>query len=280
MSVFNPKSAQRTGLIYSVGLHLAVILLLMLSTQQNKITPPKGIAIQAEIMDLDAYMKSIKKTSQEKPKPEKKQIQQPKPEPKKAEPKKAEPKKTEPKKPEPKKTEPVIKKPAEKPPIKKPVVDTTKRNEKTERQKKLEEIRRKRQAAEAEVKTQPEIEQPEVKSNSEQTETNTPPVGRPDGSDDPKTKLLGQYMVAIQSAVTRQWSRPSGTRAGLNCQIKVNQIPGGGVIDVSIGSPCNASAVVRNSIINAVKKADPLPYSGFEEVFERRLNFIFQYQGD
>ncbi len=265
----NLAPEQRQGLIYSVGLHLAIVLLLVFSTQQGpSITPPKGIAIQAEIMDLEEFLKSQNKPQPEPIKPE------PKPETPKPEPK------IEPPKPEPKiepKPEPKIEpKPVEKPVIM-PKVDPVKRQEKTERQKELEEIRRKRLEAEQQVK------QPPPKANTDTAEPNTdttPPVGVENGDEKAKRTLTTLYESAINSAVTRQWARPSGTPAGLKCQIKVNQIPGGGVIDVSIGSPCNASAVVRNSIINAVKKADPLPYTGFEQVFDRRIIFTFQYQGD
>ncbi len=261
----NIEPEQRQGLIYSIGLHLALVLLLLMSTQHNSITPPKGIAIQAEIMDLDEYMKNLKKPVQDKPKPEPKK---PEPEVKKPEPK-----------PEPKKPEPVKQQPKPEPkPVIKPKVNDIQRQEKSERMKKLEELRRKRQETENQPAPKPVETTPKEKP-PEGTQT-AQPVGVENGAEKARRTLLTQYIGAIQAAVTRQWSRPNGTPAGLTCQIKVNQIPGGGVIDVSIGSPCNASAVVRNSIINAVKKADPLPYTGFEEVFERRLNFIFQYQGD
>ncbi|WP_223786875.1 TonB C-terminal domain-containing protein [Marinicella meishanensis] len=255
---------QRQGLIYSVGLHLGLVFLLLFSTHQTSITPPKGVAIQAEIMDLEQFMNNQPKPQQTKPEPPK-----PKPEPPKPEPPKPEPKIEQPK-PEPSK-------PVEQPVVK-PQVDPVKRQEKTERQKRLEELRRKRQEAEQQAAQQPEVK-PSENPPDDAPETQAP-VGVENGAEDQRRTLLTQYIGAIQSAVTRQWARPSGTPAGLQCQIKVNQIPGGGVIDVSIGSPCNASAVVRNTIINAVKKADPLPYAGFESVFERRINFIFQYQGD
>jgi len=270
MAMLNIDPDKRLGLLYSLALHVGIVLLLMVSTQQTSISPPKGIAIQAEIMDLDEYMNSLHKPKENKPKPVKKPPPkiQPKPEPPKPEPKK-----------------PVVKKPdvkVEPKPVKKPVikpkVNEVKREEKTERQKKLEEIRRKRQEAEAQV-NKPLESTKEVETAAEQPDVK-PAAGVANGAENVRRTQLTQYIGAIQSAVTRQWARPSGTPAGLQCQIKVNQIPGGGVIDVSIGSPCNASAVVRNSIINAVKKADPLPYTGFEQVFERRLNFIFQYQGD
>lgn len=257
---------QRQGLIYSVGLHLGLVFLLLYSTHRTSITPPKGVAIQAEIMDLEQFMKN-----QPKPQPVKKDPPKPKPEQPKPEPPKPEPKIEQPK-PEPPKPKPVEQ------PVIKPEVDPNKRQEKTERQKRLEELRRQRQEAEQQAAQQPEVKPAETPA--EEAPQEQAPVGVANGAEDQRRTLLTQYIATIQSAVTRQWSRPSGTPAGLQCQIKVNQIPGGGVIDVSIGSPCNASAVVRNSIINAVKKADPLPYTGFESVFERRLNFIFQYQGD
>ncbi len=89
--------------------------------------------------------------------------------------------------------------------------------------------------------------------------------------------LLTQYKTAIQSAVMKQWLRPDGTDTDSSCLIKVIEIPGGRVIDVTIGSPCNADTVVKTSIINVVKKADPLSYKGLESVFKQQLNFIFQY---
>ncbi len=271
MSVLSIEPEKKQGLLYS-GLHLAIVLLLVFSTQQGpSITPPKGIAIQAEIMDLEEYMKSIKKPSENKP------VIQPPPEQVKPEPPKPEPKpvdtKPEPKQVAPKPEPKVVPKPVEKQAVK-PQVNEVKRTEKTERQKKLEESSRKRQEAEAQVN------QPTEPTNEPTQPDAKPPIGVQNGDETAKRTQLTLYSAAIDAAVTRQWARPNGTPAGLQCQIKVNQIPGGGVIDVSIGSPCNASAVVRNSIINAVKKADPLPYKGFEEVFQRRITFTFQYQGD
>ena len=256
--MFYVEPEQRQGLIYSVGLHLALVGLVLFSTQPEPIIPPKGIAIQAEIFDLDEYMKNRPKPTA-KPEP---------PKPKPVE-----------KKPDPvvKKPEPVVPKPEPKPPEPKPVVkpqiDPNKRTEKTERQKRLEELRRRRQEAEAAAQTPP----PTTTQNAPETTNNTPPpVGVENGAVNPKDRLLGQYIVMIQAAVERQWSKPPGTPNNLKCLIKVKQIPGGGVIDVSTGSPCNATPIVRNSIINAVKKADPLPYAGFESVFDRRLEFIFE----
>ena len=279
MAVLSFEPEQRQALLYSVGLHLAIVGLLMISTQQVSITPPKGIAIQAEIMDLDQFLANNKPTEVvEKPvvKPIEKPVEKPVTQPPEPKPEPVVPA-NEPPKPVDKPVAKPIAKPVEKPVVK-PQVDPVKRAEKTERQKKLEELRRQRLEAEQQAQKPPTVE-PKAASQ-EPTQNTQPPLGVKHGAEDQKRTLQTQYIGAIQAAVTRQWARPSGTKPGLQCVIKVNQIPGGGVIDVSIGSPCNASAVARNSIINAVKKADPLPYAGFEDVFDRRLNFNFQYQGD
>jgi len=96
------------------------------------------------------------------------------------------------------------------------------------------------------------------------------------GQDD---SLQAQYYAAIQNAVTNNWLRPDNTPAGVRCMLRIVQIPGGDVIGVQIGSPCNADPQTRNSIEQAVKRAAPLPYKGYEKVFQRDINFNFSYDG-
>ena len=47
----------------------------------------------------------------------------------------------------------------------------------------------------------------------------------------------------------------------------------------TIGSPCNADQLTRNSIEQAVMKAAPLPYQGYEKDFQRNLTLNFKYDG-
>lgn len=91
--------------------------------------------------------------------------------------------------------------------------------------------------------------------------------------------LQDQYILAIQAVVTQNWLRPPTARTGLRCKLRVNQIPGGEVISSVVISPCNADDVTRRSIIAAVKRAEPLPYRGYEEVFSREIEFTFTYDG-
>lgn len=97
------------------------------------------------------------------------------------------------------------------------------------------------------------------------------------GTDD---SLLGRYNVAITQAIYRNWLRPETTQAGLRCRIVVTQIPGGEVISVAFSNPCNADELTRRSIEAAVMKANPLPFEGFQSVFQRQFPVNFTYDGD
>ena len=89
-----------------------------------------------------------------------------------------------------------------------------------------------------------------------------------------------QYYSAIQSQVTNNWYRPPTARPGLRCRLKIVQIPGGEVISAAISGGCNADEATRRSLVAAVERAGTLPYRGFEEVFEREIDFIFKYDED
>jgi len=89
-----------------------------------------------------------------------------------------------------------------------------------------------------------------------------------------------KWIDAVRSVVTQSWIRPPTARPGLSCTVSVRVIPGGEVISASVVQPCNTSdEATRRSIINAVQSASPLPYRGFEDVFQRSFNFKFTYDG-
>ena len=89
-----------------------------------------------------------------------------------------------------------------------------------------------------------------------------------------------EYYRAIQSQVTNNWLRPPTARPGLRCRLKIVQIPGGEVISSAIAGSCIADEATRRSILAAVDRTGSLPYRGFEEVFEREIDFIFTYDDD
>ncbi len=86
-----------------------------------------------------------------------------------------------------------------------------------------------------------------------------------------------KYYSAIQSQVTNNWFRPPTARSGLRCRLKIVQIPGGEVISAAIAGSCNADEATRRSLVAAVERAGSLPYRGFEDVFEREIDFLFRY---
>ena len=92
--------------------------------------------------------------------------------------------------------------------------------------------------------------------------------------------LAQQYALAIQAQVTNNWLRPPTARAGLRCTLRIVQIPGGEVITATIAGSCNGDEATRRSLEAAVARAGSLPYRGFEDVFEREIDFIFSFDGE
>ena len=86
-----------------------------------------------------------------------------------------------------------------------------------------------------------------------------------------------QYYLAIQAQVTANWLRPPTARSGLRCTLRIVQIPGGEVISAAIVGRCNADEATRRSLVAAVERAGLLPYRGFEDVFQREIDFNFEY---
>lgn len=251
--------------LFTLALHVVLLAALVFSGFRLVVPPPKGHGgIQAELVDLSQWQPA--KKARKKPKPVKKQ-----PKPKKPPVKKPQPK------PQPKPKKQLATQP-------KPTIDTKarelQRQKDAERRRKLEEIRKQREAAERQRKREAE-RLAQLESRKQQRK---PPeqatAGVTDGKEKARNALLARYIQSIKTRVASNWARPPTTPKGLRCRVRVRQIPGGGVIDASITGPCNADALVKKSIINAVKRSDPLPYEGFEDVFERSLSFTFTYDGE
>lgn len=84
------------------------------------------------------------------------------------------------------------------------------------------------------------------------------------------------YQTAVQNAVTQAWIRPNNIPDGSVCPIHIVQIPGGQVISVTIQTSCPFDAAARRSVKNAVLRAQPLPYKGFEKQFQTDLTLNFK----
>ena len=84
-----------------------------------------------------------------------------------------------------------------------------------------------------------------------------------------------EYRALLSQAIERNWLKPPSARAGLACTLYVTQVPGGAVTDVRLGA-CNGDEAVRESIVNAVYRASPLPPPRDPRAFERRLEIVFR----
>ena len=87
--------------------------------------------------------------------------------------------------------------------------------------------------------------------------------------------LLDQYVQLIEQRIERNWIRPASAGAGLECVVKVTQIPSGDVVGVRIGR-CNGDEAVIRSIEAAVLRASPLPKPPTPRLFDRNLEVIFR----
>ena len=159
-----------------------------------------------------------------------------------------------------------------------------KEKETAERQKKLDDIRKKLDAAEKQRKLE---EQKLAQLSDAQKKAVKPPAQDVPVADTPKTgsngtdtSLLAEYSAAIINVVRQNWNRPDNASPGLRCTVNVIQLPGGDVMSATAVAPCNADPVTRASIEQAVTKAQPLPYKGYEKVFSRQITFIFTYDGN
>ena len=307
------------ALAFALLLHVVCLLVLLAGLWFARTSKPvelPGPVIEAELVGPTAAPKPksgasrpVPKPKPEPPKPEP-QPEPPKPEPPKPEPPKAEPQPEPPKPAEPPKQDLIerervaamaqqkaeqAKREQEAAAKRKQIEldEERERKEEAERQRQLDEIRKQREAAEKKSRLEKEkLAQLQDRRAAQKADAPKAEAARPapqaeheaeraqtgaGGKDD---DLAARYAAAIQAAVTQNWLRPDSAQAGLRCTLRIVQIPGGEVISATVVAPCNADAATRTSIEQAVMRAAPLPYKGYEPAFRRDINFNFTYNGE
>jgi colicin import membrane protein len=145
-------------------------------------------------------------------------------------------------------------------------------------QQQLERIRAERERAAREAREAQErmdrIAQREAQQASQQAASAPPPPGN-QGVD---SGLAARYAAALQEAILRNWTRPDSVPLGQRCRIVIRQIPGGTVTSAEVDPSCPYDELGRRSVEAAVLKAQPLPYAGYEPVFQRTLILNFSAQ--
>ncbi len=87
------------------------------------------------------------------------------------------------------------------------------------------------------------------------------------------TALL--FAAALQAAILPNFIRPDNVPLGQRCKVVIFQLPNGEVTKAEADPSCPYDEAGRRSVEAAVFKAQPLPYAGFESVFEREIVFNF-----
>lgn len=85
---------------------------------------------------------------------------------------------------------------------------------------------------------------------------------------------LDQYIRLIVNRIEQNWIRPATAQPGLECEVRVMQIPSGDIVDVRVDR-CNGDDAVIRSIEAAVLRSSPLPRPPVPSLFERTLNVVF-----
>ena len=153
-----------------------------------------------------------------------------------------------------------------------------------ERQKQLADIKRRRavasrdaKLAEARLKQLAEYQARNASEAAAQADAESS-ASPPQGNEGVDAGLAARYAAAIQEAILRNWTRPETVPLGQRCDINIRQLPGGEVVDVEVAASCPYDELGRRSVEAAVLKAQPLPYAGYEAVFNRNLNLHFRAQ--
>jgi colicin import membrane protein len=152
--------------------------------------------------------------------------------------------------------------------------------DKAETERRLAEIRRKRAAVarEAQLAEQRLQQLADARSGpaAEEAARADATASAPPGSGGTDDGLQARYAAALQAAITAKWTRPDSIPPGALCRLVIRQLPGGEVVSAEVGSPCAYDEQGRRSIEAAVLKAQPLPYAGFERVFQRTVTLNFR----
>jgi colicin import membrane protein len=293
------RSDTRAALLQALGLHVLLFALMFAGLRwdsQQQMEAAKGEVIEADLVDPNALSASMQRALARAPASD--PLPQPLPEPEVVEPLPApvaEPE-PEPVPPQPTPTPPPpvaepapveqerVQRDAPKPPVTRPVQEQEERRRQPEQaeldaQRRLAEIRRQREQA-ARERTMAEARAQQLAdarmrnpaaAAAEVDASASAPRGNPTGS----ASKQAQYYAALADAIRRQWTRPESVRPGQRCPVEIRQIPGGEVVAVTVQPSCPYDALGRRSVEAAVLKASPLPYAGFEDVFEREVTLRF-----
>ena len=151
-------------------------------------------------------------------------------------------------------------------------------NKRKAEQKKLADIEKKRKAVEAEAKKKKLAAEANVRRKEQEAEMRQQMLAeerRMAKQSAANQKLLAQYVYQIQRKVEINWNAPASMTKGWACEVLVVQNRFGEVQNVQM-KQCTGSEAFKSTVERAVRKASPLPEAPNNDVFEKKLNFVFR----
>ena len=146
-----------------------------------------------------------------------------------------------------------------------------------DKQKKIAELRARRAQAEKEATlAEQRLRQVAAARNAAASASSSAAAQPAGGAGGTSDDLTAKYAAAIQAKVQDAWIRPENIPSGQRCQITITQLRGGRVLSAKVGANCPYDEAGKRSIEAAVLNAQPLPYAGFEQVFNRELILNFR----
>jgi colicin import membrane protein len=146
-----------------------------------------------------------------------------------------------------------------------------------QRERQLADIRRQRTAAQRDAQLAEErLRQLADRRAQQASNTAAANASPPPGDRGADAALRAAYIDALTKAIRMNWTQPENISSTVACKIVIRQIAGGEVIDAQVDPSCPYDEQGRRSVEAAVLKAQPLPYRGFESVFNRTLTINFR----
>lgn len=95
------------------------------------------------------------------------------------------------------------------------------------------------------------------------------------GAGAPADELGARYLAAVRAAIVREWNAQGGGEIPSGCVVVFDQVDGGRPLRAWVMHCGSLSASERARLETAVMQAQPLPYAGFEPVFQTHLKLTF-----
>lgn len=89
----------------------------------------------------------------------------------------------------------------------------------------------------------------------------------------PESDLLTNYRAALRAKIARTWSSLTDRSFPSDCSLQLSLNPGGALAATSANG-CNLSQEDRLQLEAAALMAQPLPYAGYETVFQHELSLV------